>query len=405
MDTTSDVRIWRTDVYKGSRGNTHYVRWGVGEKRFEELFKTAALAESFHSRLISAARSGEAFSVRTGLPVSMHRDDTDSSWHAFACGEHHPAQTRCAVQRHGVRRGEEDPGVESTPVRRAQAEPRHAGTGGPASCGQPGPGATPPGRRRQSGRQRPRAGRVLRLSLLLCAAAGRGRRSHGERTGDPAGGVGGAVPARVGAQDRRGMERQRSPSRQAGAQAPVAGVDSSRALSAAAAAPAAHLREYGTNSQGQLFHATRDPESDLSDSVYGRVWAAARIAAPTPGEAASPLAGRPYDLRHAAVWTWLNTGVPPPQARVGRPRRGRARAGLRQVHRRPGGRRPAPCRRRPGPGPRPASGAVSGVPNLGTYSAQPSGDDRSAPDATGHDKSGPRPCSSWSGAALAGCGR
>jgi hypothetical protein len=200
MDTTSDVRIWRTDVYKGSRGNTHYVRWGGGEKRFEELFKTAALAESFHSRLISAARSGEAFSVRTGLPVSMHRDDADSSWYAFACGEHHPAQTRCAVQRHGVRRGEEDPGVESTPVRRAQAEPRHAGTGGPASRGQPGPGATPPGRRRQAGRQRPRAGRVLRLSLLLCAAAGRGRRSHGERTGDPAGGVGGAVPARVGAQ-------------------------------------------------------------------------------------------------------------------------------------------------------------------------------------------------------------
>lgn len=27
--------------------------------------------------------------------------------------------------------------------------------------------------------------------------------------------------------------------------------------------------------------------------------------------AASPLARRPYDLRHAAVSTWLNGGVPP----------------------------------------------------------------------------------------------
>ena len=33
----------------------------------------------------------------------------------------------------------------------------------------------------------------------------------------------------------------------------------------------------------------------------------------TVAEAASPLAGRPYDLRHAAVSTWLNAGVPSTQ--------------------------------------------------------------------------------------------
>jgi integrase len=33
----------------------------------------------------------------------------------------------------------------------------------------------------------------------------------------------------------------------------------------------------------------------------------------TPDEVASPLARRPYDLRHAAVSTWLNGGVPPTQ--------------------------------------------------------------------------------------------
>jgi integrase len=43
------------------------------------------------------------------------------------------------------------------------------------------------------------------------------------------------------------------------------------------------------------------------------VWRRARIAALTPTEVASPLARRPYDLRHAAVSTWLNAGVPPTQ--------------------------------------------------------------------------------------------
>jgi integrase len=30
----------------------------------------------------------------------------------------------------------------------------------------------------------------------------------------------------------------------------------------------------------------------------------------TPAQQASPLARRPYDLRHAAVSMWLNSGVP-----------------------------------------------------------------------------------------------
>jgi integrase len=37
------------------------------------------------------------------------------------------------------------------------------------------------------------------------------------------------------------------------------------------------------------------------------------VQALTPAEAASPLAARPYDLRHAAVSTWLNAGVPSTQ--------------------------------------------------------------------------------------------
>jgi integrase len=43
------------------------------------------------------------------------------------------------------------------------------------------------------------------------------------------------------------------------------------------------------------------------------VWAAARNLALTPAQVASSLAGRPYDLRHAAVSLWLSAGVPPPR--------------------------------------------------------------------------------------------
>ncbi|WP_433289941.1 hypothetical protein ACQPZQ_41375 [Pseudonocardia sp. CA-142604] len=74
----------------------------------------------------------------------------------------------------------------------------------------------------------------------------------------------------------------------------------------------AHLDEFGANGKGRLFGSMRAGDGDLSDS-YGRVWANARTEALTPDEVASPLARRPYDLRHAAVSTWLNAGVPPTQ--------------------------------------------------------------------------------------------
>jgi integrase len=49
---------------------------------------------------------------------------------------------------------------------------------------------------------------------------------------------------------------------------------------------------------------------DASHGI-GRVWRRARQAAFAAEVAASPLAKTPYDLRHAAVSTWLNGGVPP----------------------------------------------------------------------------------------------
>jgi integrase len=51
----------------------------------------------------------------------------------------------------------------------------------------------------------------------------------------------------------------------------------------------------------------------ISMGVIYRAWDHARRAALTASEYASPLARRPYDLRHAAVSLWLNAGVPPTQ--------------------------------------------------------------------------------------------
>lgn len=50
-----------------------------------------------------------------------------------------------------------------------------------------------------------------------------------------------------------------------------------------------------------------------NDRAYLKIFHKACAAAFTPSESASLLARRPYDLRRAAVSTWLNAGVPAPQ--------------------------------------------------------------------------------------------
>lgn len=72
-----------------------------------------------------------------------------------------------------------------------------------------------------------------------------------------------------------------------------------------------HLDEHGTAPDGRLFSGGRG--GPLSESVYGRVWQMAREKALTPAQVASPLAGRPYDLRHSGVTLALNAGVPAPE--------------------------------------------------------------------------------------------
>ncbi|OKI38998.1 hypothetical protein A6A25_02015 [Saccharothrix sp. CB00851] len=72
-----------------------------------------------------------------------------------------------------------------------------------------------------------------------------------------------------------------------------------------------HLAAFGTGSGGLLFVAERGGR--IGSSTYCRVWEAARTAAFTAEVAGSPLAKRPYDLRHACVSMWLNAGVEAPR--------------------------------------------------------------------------------------------
>ena len=69
-----------------------------------------------------------------------------------------------------------------------------------------------------------------------------------------------------------------------------------------------HIAEFGTAEDGRLFQTERG--GIVGSTAYGDVWAETRTLAFTPEQVASPLARRPYDLRHAGVSLWLNSGVP-----------------------------------------------------------------------------------------------
>ncbi|GII55324.1 hypothetical protein Pth03_37130 [Planotetraspora thailandica] len=54
---------------------------------------------------------------------------------------------------------------------------------------------------------------------------------------------------------------------------------------------------------GRLFRTSTG--GVIAGSAYAKIWKQARTYAFTPDQIASPLAARPYDLRHAAVSLWL----------------------------------------------------------------------------------------------------
>jgi hypothetical protein len=85
MDTTYDVRVYKTEVYRGTRTTSHTVRWKTGQRLWRRTFRNAAQADVFRAELLAAARKGEAFNVDTGEPVSWQRDEPGMTWYEFAC--------------------------------------------------------------------------------------------------------------------------------------------------------------------------------------------------------------------------------------------------------------------------------------------------------------------------------
>jgi integrase len=82
-----------------------------------------------------------------------------------------------------------------------------------------------------------------------------------------------------------------------------------------------HIAGYPAGENGRLFVTRRGPwggyrptaGQPVTNNAYGTAWRKAREKALTPAQQRSPLARRPYDLRHAALSLWLNAGVPAPQ--------------------------------------------------------------------------------------------
>ena len=68
------------------------------------------------------------------------------------------------------------------------------------------------------------------------------------------------------------------------------------------------LENFGTGDAGRVFSNERD--GPFVEASARRAWARARLSALTEEQVHSPLARRPYDLRHAAASLWLNNGVP-----------------------------------------------------------------------------------------------
>ena len=416
MDTSYDVRIWKSEVYAGARTSTHTVRWTVAGKPWRKPFKSAALADAFRSELVSAARKGEAFVIATGRPTSVHREQQKVRWLTFATeyvdmkwahlAPNSRRNTARALTNATLAMIVSDRGrPDDADLKRALAAWTFNGRARRAVT-QPAELAKAlqwlDGNTRYVGElaepsvTRGMLDAISRLSNGEAGAAGTVQRQRGvlvnlaeyaiERkllTANPITSLAWKAPKSAKGVDKRivvnpGQARQLlaavADQKPSGARlvaffgamyyaalrpaeattlrrsnlilpdegwgelliefsTPTAGApwtDSGarreqrqlkhRAKGETRSIPCApdltkllneHLAVFGTGPDGLLFRGVR--KGHLSESTYCRAWREARTAVLTADEVRSPLAGRPYDLRHAAVSTWLNAGVPPTQ--------------------------------------------------------------------------------------------
>jgi integrase len=431
-DISYDVRVYTTRIYRGAKVVTYTVRWKVGSREWPESFRHSAQAESFRSKLLTAAREGEAFSITTGRPVSWGRTASEMSWYDFACaytdvkwksasakyrkdiaraltaatpamitddrGRPGAAVIRNALMRYAYNtklRGDAPQDVAAvlawvgrhTAHVSALAVPAQAralldaattnvdGKRAAASTarrhrtiianaldyaqelGAVEAGANPirvlkwqaprtlaavdrrsvvnPGQARSLlsavRDQQPSGPRLVAFFAVIYFAGLRpeeaislgkgnitlppGKRSEGTGEWEPAPGsdgwgefeFGDASPDAGrdwtddgGHRDRRQLKhRARGDTRAVPIQPELVSLLRE------------HIEQFGYSPAGQLFTGIRGGE--LPTITYRRAWTAARTAVLTAEEQASPLAKRIYDLRHACLSLWLNSGVPPTQ--------------------------------------------------------------------------------------------
>lgn len=369
-----DVRVWgiRKRPYKTP---SYDVRWKVGDAPpFSETFRTKALADNFRAKLLRAAQKGEAFDTETGLPDSMAPAKGSRTWYDFARAYvamkwPHAApnsrdglnetMTLVTTQLLGDRPGrpadyvlrralrgwafvvqasdQETPPVDIANVLRWVAKaslPLATLKGAP---GEPGHAREVEAAEVTKEVDRrvvvnPRQAREL---LAAVSYVGDYHRARGRRLVALFACMyfGGIRPAEAVALRRPDcvlpetgwgsliLEKTR----------PTVGkrwtgtgeVHDSRGLNNRPANETrivpipprlvrmllAHNEEFGTAEDGRLFADERG--GVVASTTYWRVWDEARHLALTPEQVASPLAARPYDLRHAALSSWLDAGVDP----------------------------------------------------------------------------------------------
>lgn len=419
--TTYDVRIYKTEVRKGSTATSYHVRWKAGPKTWKSAFRKAAQADSFRSSLLAAARNGEAFSLTTGQPTSWQRDESSVSWYAFTL-DYSAAKWRYVSPNH--RRGiaealtdatevmlsRDDPLYSREQLRRAlqawaYSERLRSGTPPPAdlaavvrwvengtvplaTLARPGTGTARVRvildriSRKQDGKPAA-ANTAMRKRIVLNNAmeyaceigvlpvnplkSVKWTRPRTLTTVDPRVVINHAQARRffaaVEAHSARGTRMKaffgclyyaalrpeeasdlrrdnliRVPEQGWGEMIlthsmPRSGshwTDTGKARERRALKHRAdgdtrrvpihpelatmlreHLNEFGTGPHGRLFTGPRG--GIITDRAYLKVFHEARSKALTTREANSPLLDVPYALRHAAVSTWLNAGVAPPQ--------------------------------------------------------------------------------------------
>ena len=77
---TFDIRVHGIRSKKRANGTSYSARWRVHGRDFQHTFKAAKLADGYRARLLTAARTGEPFSMTTGLPASMSPPAPPATW-------------------------------------------------------------------------------------------------------------------------------------------------------------------------------------------------------------------------------------------------------------------------------------------------------------------------------------